>query len=207
MTDDEFKSEPRGAGRIDAAAHPAPAELWNARVGHGKGIFVSVQAQRVFLIENAVVRREYPCSTAALGVGNRMGSNQTPTGWHEIRRRFGLGAPVGAVFKSRVWTGAIWSADAWPPATPESAAAGTGDATQARPEDLILTRILWLSGLEEGINKGGQVDTYDRYIYIHGTNDEASLGRPASHGCVRMGNRDVLDLFDRVAEGCKVLIQ
>ena len=112
---------------------------------------------------------------------------RTPPGWHRIHARIGEGAPSGAVFVSREATGDRWKGE------PEAA-------------DLILTRILTLEGLEDGVNRGPGHDSLERYIYIHGTNHEEELGRPASHGCVRMGNADVIDLFARVAVGDPVVV-
>lgn len=132
---------------------------------------------------------DYPVSTGARGGGEREGSQQTPRGRHEIHVMIGAGEPEGAVFVGREPTGEI--------CTPEAA--------RAEPErDWILTRILWLTGLEPGHNRDGDVDTLGRYVYIHGTPDEASLGTPASRGCIRMSNADVLDLFERVEAGLPV---
>ena len=108
-------------------------------------------------------------------------------GWHRIHARIGAGAPLGTVFESRVPTGRVWR----------------GEAAEA---DLILTRVLTLEGLEDGVNRGPGRDSLERYIYLHGTNHEDQLGRPASHGCVRLANADVVELFDRVAEGDPVFI-
>jgi L,D-transpeptidase YbiS len=127
-------------------------------------------------------RRTYPVSTSRFGLGSEPGSSRTPTGRFEIAEKIGAGAPLGAVFKSRVRTGEI------------------GDP--ADPEDLIQTRILWLHGLDPG-----NANTHSRYVYIHGTNHEDQIGSPASHGCVRMRNGDVAELFDLVAEGTPVFIQ
>lgn len=161
---------------------------WGERVGQAIGIWVQVAAQRLLLVQGARVVASYPCSTAARGLGCREGSYQTPTGWHAVASRHGRGLPTGAVLRSRRWTGDVHS---------------PGDPTDA---DLILTRILRLRGLEPGHNAGGDVDTYRRYIYIHGTNADDQLGTPASQGCVRLASRDVMDLFDHVAVDCPVLI-
>ncbi|CUR48588.1 L,D-transpeptidase [Alloalcanivorax xenomutans] len=136
-------------------------------------------------------QRRYPVSTAAVGADERSGSNGTPRGEHLVRARIGEGLPVGAVFRGRRFSGEIL--------TPERAA--------AEPErDWILSRILWLGGLEAGKNQGGDVDSFRRFIYIHGTPDHEPMGQPASHGCIRMRNADVIDLFDRVPLGCAVSI-
>jgi hypothetical protein len=161
---------------------------WSTRVGGGLGIWVSVQRQQLVAIEAGQILTIYPCSTAAKGTGNREGSNRTPMGWHAIAERYGEGKPWGAVFKEREFTGRVWSPDR-----------PTGD-------DLVLTRILWLRGLEPGVNSGPGIDSHDRYIYIHGTPEEDKLGRPASHGCVRLSNSDVMELFDLSPTGTPVLI-
>jgi UDP-N-acetylmuramate--alanine ligase len=150
-------------------------------------VVVDVERQRLTLVESGAVAAEWPVSTALAGVGGEEGSHRTPPGWHRIDARIGDGAPAGAVFRSREHAGDLWRGE-------------------ARDEDLILTRVLTLDGLEEGVNRGPGCDSRERYIYIHGTNHEEALGRPASHGCVRMANADVVDLFDRVAEGDPVVI-
>src|SRR5690606_20033273 len=115
----------------------------------------------------------------------------TPRGRHVVRARIGAGAPAGAVFRGRRPTGEVWS--------PELAARYPG-------RDWILSRILWLSGREPGFNRLGGVDSMRRYIYIHGTPDDQPMGVPLSHGCVRMRNADVIELFDLVPPGTEVLI-
>jgi len=145
---------------------------------------VSVARQRMTLLaDDGQTVREYPVSTAAAGVGERAGSYQTPRGRHLIRAKIGAGLPENTVFVRRRPTGECWS--------PELAAAHPG-------RDWILTRILWLSGCEAGFNRGGDCDTMRRYIYIHGSPDTAEMGQPGSHGCIRMRNTDIVDLFDRV---------
>lgn len=154
-------------------------------------ILVDLSSQRLDLLEGDRVLASYPVSTAAKGPGEREGSEQTPRGLHEIRAKIGAGAPMGAVFVGRRPTGEI--------CTPEK--------VRAEPaRDWILTRILWLRGLERGRNRLGDVDTMRRYIYIHGTPHEAALGKPASHGCVRMRSADVLEIFDLVEPGTPVEI-
>lgn len=131
-------------------------------------------------------------STALNGAGQQNGSGATPLGKHIVRAKIGAAMPEGAVFVGRRWTGEVLSR-----------------ALKARfPErDWITSRILWLSGLEPGFNRLGSVDTMRRYIYIHGTADEADLGRPVSHGCIRMSNADIIQLFDVVPVGTTVSIQ
>lgn len=130
-------------------------------------------------------------STARNGVGEQNGSGCTPRGVHQVRARIGDGLPGGGGVARRRWTGEIW--------TPELHAAFPG-------RDWILTRILWLSGCEPGVNRMGQVDTFRRYIYIHGTPDCEPMSVPLSHGCVRMRNADLLQLFPRVPPHCQVRI-
>ncbi|MBB1520774.1 L,D-transpeptidase [Aquipseudomonas guryensis] len=130
-------------------------------------------------------------STALNGAGERSGSNCTPRGRHQVRAKIGEGLPLGAVLRGRRWTGEVWS----------------NELHQQFPgRDWILTRILWLSGCEPGINRLGAVDTFRRYIYLHGTPDTEPLGVPLSHGCVRLRNADLLQLFPRVPLHCAVLI-
>ena len=150
-------------------------------------LLVDVAAQRLVLIEHGAVVAQFPVSTAAAGVGGESGSLRTPPGWHRIQSRIGADQPLGTVFESRQPTGELW----------------TGGAEN---QDLILTRILRLEGLEAGVNQGPGLDSLERYIYIHGTNREDLLGQAMSHGCVRMSNADVAWLFDRVADGDAVVI-
>ena len=156
-------------------------------------IDVSIADQTLTLFDDndAVVKR-YSVSTAAKGAGEQMGSYQTPRGRHRIRARIGDGLPLGAVLRGRRPTGEI--------CTPELMAAQPG-------KDWILTRILWLCGEEPGFNRGGDVDTMRRYVYIHGTPDDTELGVPGSHGCIRMRNTELVELFDRVPVGTPVLIR
>ncbi|HPF37784.1 MAG TPA: L,D-transpeptidase [Phycisphaerae bacterium] len=163
-------------------------EGWGQRVGGRLGLWVSVKRQRLVGIEGTRVAFVYPCSTAEKGTGSQANSYKTPLGWHFIDERFGDGAPLGAVFKSRVYQNEVWK---------------PGDATD---KDLVLTRILWLRGMEPGKNAGPGIDSHDRYIYIHGTPAEAKIGTPASHGCIRLKNRDVIELFDKTSSGVRVLI-
>jgi hypothetical protein len=134
-------------------------------------------------------RKIYPVSTSKYGIGSQAGSNKTPLGQHRIEKKFGEGAPEGMIFKARRSTGQIAEMDA----------PGAGD--------LVTTRIMWLKGLEPGENSGRGRDSYKRYIYIHGTAEEKKIGEKASHGCIRMNNRDVIELFDRVTEGAEVNIK
>jgi hypothetical protein len=135
--------------------------------------------------------KSYLISSAARGPGERINSECTPRGWHVVRAKIGAGAPLNSVFVGRRPTGEIYS--------PELRARHPG-------RDWILTRIFWLSGLERGRNRLGDVDTMRRYIYIHGAPDEDSMGAPSSHGCIKMRNRDVVELFETVPAGTRVLI-
>jgi len=144
-------------------------------------LHVSISRQ-ILTLRGAGEPREYPVSTSCFGLGFENGSFKTPTGRFEISKKIGADAPLGAVFKSRVPTGEI------------------GDPSN--PADLIQTRILWLQGLD-----AENANTLERYIYIHGTNHEEEIGAATSHGCVRMRNRDVAELFDLVEEGAAVFIQ
>ena len=140
----------------------------------------------MYYVVEGHMQAEYVISTARNGLGEQRSSNRTPQGLHRVVRKFGAGVPPFGVFKARQYTGRV---------------ARAGD-----PGDLITSRILWLGGLEPGMNAGGHVDSMERTIYIHGTADEASLGTPSSHGCVRMFNADILDLFDQVPVGSLVVI-
>lgn len=154
-------------------------------------IFVSIDQQILELREPGVPVARWSVSTALKGAGCAAGSYQTPLGRHRIRARIGAGQPLNTVFRGRRPTGEIYS-DA------------VGREFPGR--DWILTRILWLCGEEKGFNRGGSVDSQRRYIYIHGTPDSEPMGEPRSHGCIRMRNQDVLDLFDRVPVGTPVII-
>ncbi len=134
---------------------------------------------------------QVPISTGSKGAGEQAGSEKTPRGWHQIRAKIGADQAENTVFVGRRTTGEIY--------TPELA--------QSQPDrDWVLSRILWLSGLEKGKNRLGRVDTQRRYIYLHGTPANIALGQPGSHGCVRMKNADIIYLFDQVVAGTKVLI-
>ena len=149
-------------------------------------LVVDAAAQKAALVSKAGPFAEFPVSTSAFGTGSRAGSNQTPLGWHRVRERFGKGAAPGTMFVSRRPNGRVLADDAL--RAPDPA------------EDAVLTRVLWLEGLEPGLNKGPGIDSHERCIYLHGTNQEQKLGMPASHGCVRFANADVVRLFD-LSEG------
>lgn len=154
-------------------------------------IHISLPDQRLELLEGNRPVAIYPVSTARNGPGEQRGSGCTPRGWHRIRIKIGAGLPLNTVFVGRRPTGEIYS--------PELAV--------LYPErDWILTRILWLTGLEPGHNRGGDRDTLRRFIYIHGCPDAVPTGKPLSHGCIRMRNRDLLELFEQVNPGDRVWI-
>ncbi|HJV90619.1 MAG TPA: L,D-transpeptidase family protein [Holophagaceae bacterium] len=148
---------------------------------------VDVARQRMGLLVDGALAFEAPVSTALNGIGGEEGSHRTPPGWHRVHARIGLGAESGTVFRSREATGEMWRGE-------------------AREEDLILTRVLTLDGLEPGVNQGPGRDSRERYIYLHGTNQEARLGQAVSHGCVRLANAAVIGLADLLREGDPVLV-
>jgi hypothetical protein len=159
---------------------------------------VRIAAQKMLLFEKAhtnqpgcglfprfVRRKEFTISTSAYGIGQVRDSNQTPLGLHRVARKVGAGQPIGTVFRSREAVGLTWN---------------------GHPNGSIVHRIFWLDGLEAGLNRGGNVDTFSRYIYIHGFGDELTLGRPASQGCVHVAARDLIPLFERIPTGTLVWI-
>jgi len=158
----------------------------------GKHILVDLATQILDLLAGDRVLRRYSVSTARNGPGEQRDSGCTPRGLHRVRIRIGAGCPEGTVFMGRRATGEIYDAVL---------------ARQYPHRDWILTRILWLTGLELGRNRGGSVDTLRRYIYIHGCPDTEPMGRPCSCGCIRMHNRDLIELFDLVPTGTLVEIR
>jgi len=132
------------------------------------------------------VKKTYRVSTSRFGIGQIAGSNCTPLGLHRVAEKFGAGWPVGTVLKNRKTIGFTW---------------------KGFPLAPITTRILWLDGLQPGFNRGGKVDTHARYIYIHGTGNEPTLGRPDSHGCVHVAADDLIPLFDQLPSGTLVWIE
>ncbi len=154
-------------------------------------IEVSIAEQRLWLHEEDRVLMNVAISTAKNGPGEIHGSECTPRGWHVIRARIGAGCPDNTVFIGRRPTGEIY----------------TSVLRERYPQrDWILTRILWLSGLEPGRNRLGNCDTMRRYIYLHGCPDEDRLGEPGSHGCVKLRNADIVHLYDQVTAGTRVFI-
>ncbi|MFC3909279.1 L,D-transpeptidase family protein [Legionella dresdenensis] len=154
-------------------------------------IFICSTTQRMHCFAQDKIYKSYAVSTGKNGMGEQKGSEKTPRGWHRIYSRIGLESAINSVFVSRQWTGEIYS--------PELAAANPD-------RDWILTRILQLDGLEHGQNKGGEVDSLKRYIYIHGTPDTTELGKPGSRGCIRMRNSDIIELADWVKCDTRVYI-
>lgn len=155
-------------------------------------LLVSVARQSMSLVDDAgTLLKEYPISTAKAGVGEVSGSYRTPRGRHIIRAKIGAGQAENTVFVRRRPTGELW--------TPELAEQHPG-------RDWILTRILWLSGCEPGFNRLGELDTMRRYVYIHGSPETAEMGKPGSHGCIRMRNADIVELFEQIPCYSEVLI-
>ena len=147
--------------------------------------------QKVKQLIREQVIKSYPISTALKGIGQNKNSFQTPIGTHYIRAKIGKDLPALSIFEARRPTGRIWNKE---------------DAESHPNHDWILSRILWLSGKELGVNRLGTIDTMQRYIYIHGTPDESQLGKPLSHGCIRMSNDDVIELFNLIPIGTIVNI-
>lgn len=152
-------------------------------------LHVSIAEQRLYAFSQQQLQQTYRISTALNGPGELNGSGCTPRGRHYIRAKIGADLPAMAVLRGRRWTGEVW----------------TPQLQQQYPErDWILSRILWLSGCELGRNRLGATDTFRRYIYLHGTADEHLLGQPYSHGCIRMRNQDIIELYPQLAQGCSV---
>lgn len=154
-------------------------------------IEVNVAQQQLSLFDNDKCIKQYRVATAKNGVGELNGSEQTPRGQHYIRAKIGQGKPVNTVFVGRRDTTEIFS---------------ESSREQFPDRDWILTRIMWLCGCETGVNRGGGVDTMRRYVYIHGAPDTDAMGVPSSHGCIKMRNEDVIELFDTVPAGTPVTI-
>ena len=154
-------------------------------------IAVNIRSQELFLLYKGNIEQVYSISTSAYGTGSKENSFKTPLGKHKISRKIGVNLPFAAILKGRLWTGEI--------------AELIIDKIDT-DFDIVTSRILWLEGLEEGINKGPGVDSKSRFIYIHGTAEEGLIGEPASNGCVRMYNGDVIDLYSRVTVNTQVWI-
>jgi len=151
-------------------------------------ITVNISEQKLYLYtgDDELVK-SYPISTSKYGIGSKANSGKTPLGLHSIENKIGANAPAGSIFKGRKNIGRIANIN-------------------AEAGDLVTSRIMWLKGLDIGKNSGPKIDSYKRYIYIHGTAEENKIGQPASHGCIRMLNRDVIELFDMVKEKTRVEI-
>ena len=155
-------------------------------------IEIDISEQRLYLIQNSAVKASYAVSTSKYGEGSIENSFKTPLGYHIVKEKIGEGAKKNTIFKSRINT-----------RRPAEIIKEYKDSD----DDFVTSRIMWLDGQEEGKNKGGSVDSYRRYIYIHGTHEEGLIGSKASHGCIRMFNADAIELFDRIEIGTKVLIK
>ena len=154
-------------------------------------LYVDIPSQQMFFIKKGEIVDIYSISSSYYGTGNKVNSLMTPLGKHEIYKKLGENLPENAILKGRVWNGAIADIIKEPIDT---------------DFDHVTSRILWLDGLEEGKNKGPGIDSRERYIYIHGTAEEGLIGKPASDGCIRMYNKDVIELFDLVDEKAQVWI-
>ena len=154
-------------------------------------LYVDIDKQNMFLLKKGTVFKVYKISSSYYGTGSEVNSLKTPLGKHEIYRNLGQNLPVNAILKGRVWNGAI---------------ANILTEEVDTDFDHVTSRILWLDGLEVGKNKGKGIDSRSRYIYIHGTAEEGLIGKPASDGCIRMYNSDVIELFELVEEKAQVWI-
>ena len=152
---------------------------------------VNIRAQILYIYVNTECVAEYPVSTSRFGVGQQIDSFKTPLGVHCVKEKIGENAEFAEIFESRKRSHEIANIEVGPDST---------------DKECITSRIIWLSGLEEDFNLGGDVDSYQRYIYIHGTHEEGLIGQPASQGCIRMKNQDVIDLFDQLEVNSLVII-
>ena len=154
-------------------------------------LFVAIKQQKIYLIRHGHMVTSYPISTSKYGVGNLIHSKKTPTGLHIIEHKIGKGVPSQGIIKGGVYTGEQIDLEHYP---------------VTKKGDFVTSRLLWLKGLELGKNLGGNVDSYERRIYIHGTPEEGLIGKPSSHGCIRMTNHQVIELFNLAEKGLNVLI-
>ena len=154
-------------------------------------LYVDIPSQQMFFLKNGEIFDIYSISSSFYGTGNKVNSLKTPLGKHEIYKKLGDNLPENAILKGRVWNGAIADIIKEPIDT---------------DFDHVTSRILWLDGLENGKNKGPGIDSRERFIYIHGTAEEGLIGKPASDGCIRMYNKDVIELFDLIDEKAQVWI-
>lgn len=178
--------------RLPTAFRRACSRLGVSPTSHVFTVRITEQRARLFECSSVICGRryrllkEFVCSTSKFGIGQIAGSNCTPLGLHRIAEKHGDGVPAGTVFKARK---------------------PIGHLNDGLPLESITTRILWLDGLDPGFNRGGKVDTFARYIYIHGFGDPASLGQPASHGCIHLADPDLIALFARLPIGTLVWIE
>ncbi|MEK8027600.1 L,D-transpeptidase [Pseudaquabacterium rugosum] len=209
------EARPTAEARPEPTARAAPASLSEAHHGlsrppevlpalvldlqrrfpqhvDGQVVVIDADRQELLLVEQLEVTDRWPISTAEAGLGGRRDSRQTPPGAHRVARKIGHGQPTGTIFRARQATG-------------RQARVLTAPGARSG-KDLVTSRVIWLDGLEPGRNKGGAVDSLQRLIYIHGTDEEGRLGTPASLGCIRMRNQDVIELFERVRENTLVFI-
>ena len=168
------------------------SEYIEANTNGSNLIIVDISEQRLYLFEKDKLKQSFPVSTSRFGEGSIENSYKTPLGSHEIKEKIGTDVPINTILIARKNT---------------SRKAKIINEKIDSDDDFVTSRILWLEGLEVGKNKGSGVDSYDRYIYIHGTHEEGLIGQKASHGCIRMFNQDVIYLYDKVEEGTKVLIK
>ena len=165
--------------------------FWSMAIDASTSIDIEISSQRLFLKENGQIIRSYPVSSSSFGEGQIENSFKTPYGKHKIKTKIGTNVNKNNFFISRQHI-------------PQSATI-IHEPIDSK-DDFITSRIMWLEGEEEGFNRGGSVDSFKRYIYIHGTHEEGLIGQKASHGCIRMLNHDVIELFEIVSEGTVVNI-
>lgn len=157
-------------------------------IQYEKMILISIKDQKLMLIQDNYKIAEYPISTSKFGIGNKSGSNMTPLGYHLIKEKIGDHVPKNSIYKAGKFTKEIAAIN----------------SKNAYDKDLITTRIIKLEGMEKGINKGNNIDSYERGIWIHGTPSERDIGTPASHGCIRMKNDDIIKLYNSIDIGMLV---
>ena len=155
-------------------------------------IVVDISEQRLYLLNDQLILHSYPISSSKYGEGSTENSFKTPLGMHEIKRKIGDEAKLNSIFVARRNTNKL---------------AEIVKMNIDTEDDHVTSRILWLDGKEEGVNRGKGIDSFQRYIYIHGTHEEGLIGKKASHGCIRMFNNDVVSLYEYVKEGTKVYIR
>ena len=156
-----------------------------------KVILICIKEQKLILIQDNYKIAEYPISTSKFGIGNKIGSNMTPLGYHVVKEKIGDKVPKDSIYIDGEFTKEI----------------ATINYLKSFKEDLITTRVIKLEGLQKGINQGGDIDSYKRGIWIHGTPEECHIGSPASHGCIRMMNDDIISLFDSIEVGTPINIE